>query len=149
MVFLSIPFAFSALTHLAEIVPLINGGEHLSSFSDQQLVSEAFLSLKAYASGLSIAEIFWGLWLLPFGYLVFKSGFLPKILGIALMLGCFYYLLEVLRFFMQLDMNDNVIYQILSNAAMIGEMGTMLWLLIFGTKWEKWKHKLSIRKSID
>ncbi len=141
-VFASIPFTFSALTHLAEIIPLINGGEHLAQFTEQQKTTKAFLALKAYGSGLTLAEIFWGLWLFPFGYLVYKSGFLPKLLGIALMLGCFYYLLEVIRYFLVSDINKNIIYEILSYAAMIGELGTMLWLLIVGNKWEKWKSML-------
>ena len=41
-----------------------------------------------------VCELFWGLWLLPFGYLVFKSGFLPKVLGILLMMGCLSYLVH-------------------------------------------------------
>ena len=142
LVFLSIPFTFSAITHLAEIIPLVNGGEHLVQFTDQQLAAKAFSSLKAYGSGLTLAEIFWGLWLFPFGYLVYKSGFIPKILGIALMLGCFYYLMEVLRYFLIPNINENILYQILSYAAMIGEMGTMLWLLIVGNRWGEWKTKL-------
>jgi hypothetical protein len=52
------------------------------------------LSLEAYGNGLLVSEIFWGLWLLPFGYLVFKSGFLPRVLGVLLMIGCFGYLID-------------------------------------------------------
>ena len=132
-------FAFSALTHFAEIIPLVNGGEHLASFTEQELATKAFLSLKAYGSGLTLAEIFWGLWLFPFGYLAFKSGFIPKVLGIALMLGCFYYLLEVLRYFLIPTIGQSIIYKIFSYAAMIGEMGTMLWLLLMGSRWKGWK----------
>ncbi|MHC4073208.1 MAG: DUF4386 domain-containing protein, partial [Planctomycetota bacterium] len=47
------------------------------------------LFLDLHKHGIGIAQIFWGLWLLPLGYLVFKSGFLPRILGVLLIIGGF------------------------------------------------------------
>jgi hypothetical protein len=60
-------------------------------FDQYQLDSFAFLFLKIYDQGTFLASIFWGLWLLPFGLLVIKSKFIPKIIGIFLVIGCFSY----------------------------------------------------------
>ena len=48
--------------------------------------------LNLYRDGIAVVEIFWGLWLLPFGLLVFKSGFVPRIFGVLLIIACFAYL---------------------------------------------------------
>lgn len=50
----------------------------------------ASLNMRGY--GIKAIMTFWGLWLLPFGFLVFRSGFIPRILGLLLMVGCFAHL---------------------------------------------------------
>jgi len=78
--------------------------------------------------------LFWGLWLLPFGYLVFKSGFLPKLLGIFLMAGCFGYLINFIGGFLIPNYGDLGISRMISLPASIGEIGICLWLLIIGVR---------------
>ncbi|AWV99075.1 DUF4386 domain-containing protein [Arcticibacterium luteifluviistationis] len=79
-------------------------------------------------------SVFWGLWLFPFGYLVFKSGFLPKFLGVFLMLGCLGYLVEFVgRLFIK-DYYDTILSDIAGFPSQIGEFGICLWLMIFGTR---------------
>lgn len=51
-------------------------------------------SLHQYNDGILLATVFWGLWLFPFGLLVYRSGFMPKLFGILLMLGCIGYLIN-------------------------------------------------------
>ena len=53
-----------------------------------------------YETGIQIAKIFWGLWLFPFGYLVFKSDYIPKILGVLLIIAGFGYLIDSFTFFL-------------------------------------------------
>jgi hypothetical protein len=72
--------------------------------------------------------------LLPFGYLVYKSGFLPKILGILLMAGCFGYLMNFLGGFLFPQYGSLGIARFVSLPATLGEIGTCLWLLIIGIK---------------
>ena len=67
---------------------LLNGADYLKVFQADQLQALAMLFLYLYKNGFMIAQIFYGAWLFPLGYLVFKSGFLPKILGIVLMVHC-------------------------------------------------------------
>ena len=68
---------------------------YLKVFSNEQLQAQVLFYLNQYDNGILILLIFWGLWLFPFGYLVFKSEFLPKFLGVLLMLGCFGYLINL------------------------------------------------------
>ncbi|MDZ4810885.1 MAG: DUF4386 domain-containing protein, partial [Bacteroidota bacterium] len=87
-----------------------------------------------YNNGISLVSVFWGLWLLPFGYLIYKSGLLPKILGILLMLGCFGYLINFTGNMLIKNYTELGISKIVSLPASIGEIGTCLWLLIMGAK---------------
>jgi Domain of unknown function (DUF4386) len=74
--------------------------------------------------------------LFPFGYLVFKSDFLPKILGVLLMLGCFGYLINFTGYTLISGYSKMGISFYISLPASIGEIGTCLWLLITGAKYK-------------
>jgi len=65
---------------------LLNGADYLKVFQADQLQALAMLFLKLHSNGFMIAQIFYGTWLFPLGYLVFKSGFLPRVLGILLII---------------------------------------------------------------
>ena len=91
------------------------------------------LHIDNYYNGIEISQIFWGLWLFPFGYLVYKSGFLPKLLGILLMAGCFGYLIKFFGGFLYSDFNKTIISDIAGYPASLGEIGICLWLLIMAT----------------
>jgi hypothetical protein len=94
------------------------------------------LSDWACQAGLHIAFIFWGLWLLPLGYLVFKSGFIPKILGIMLIIAGFGYLFEVVTFFLLPDLDITI-----RMFTFGGEVFLALWLLIMGVNADKWEER--------
>lgn len=88
-----------------------------------------------YKHGIHIAEIFWGLWLIPLALLVYKSGFVPKVLGVLLIVGCFGHLLSPLSTFLFPDYSAILIP--ISETAMIGELPIFLWLLIKGVNVEQ------------
>ena len=75
----------SLLSEFAAML-LLSGAEYLLIFHTDQLQGLAVLFLNLYKNGFMIANIFFGVWLFPLGYLVFKSGFLPRILGILLII---------------------------------------------------------------
>jgi hypothetical protein len=84
-----------------------------------------------YAHGEIIIGFFWGLWLLPFGYLAYKSGSIPKILGILLLLTCFGYLIDSALYVLSPNIYETVTK--FTNVLMfIGEPLMLLWLVIFG-----------------
>ena len=113
---------------------LLNGADYLKVFPTDQLQALAYLLLRLHSQGVLIAQIFWGLWLFPMGYLVFKSGFLPRILGILLMIGCFGYVIESFAAF--LGYNVSIIF-----FTGWGELLLLLWLLIKGVNVEQWRQR--------
>jgi len=119
------------LNQYAPIV-LLSGAEHLSAFNPAQLQTLAMVFLDMYNNGIMVAEIFWGLWLIPLGILVYKSRFVPKVLGVLLIVGCFGHLLSFLSTFLFPDYSAILIP--ISEMVMFGELPVFLWLLIKGVK---------------
>ena len=130
----SVPISFANLTHRLDVLSILDAGSRLQSLGSEQLQAQVMLSLEAYRNGLLISEVFWGLWLLPFGYLVFKSGFLPKLLGILLMAGCFGYLIDVFGHLLWPGYAESAIAGYVRLPAAAGEIGTCLWLLVAGAR---------------
>lgn len=128
----SVPISMLNLQNKYAVLTLLDGTNYLKVFDQSQLHSQVMLSLENYDSGILILHIFWGLWLFPFGFLVYKSGFLPKIFGILLMLGCGGYLVNFVGKTMFEDFGSSLISNIASKPAAFGEIGICFWLLIRG-----------------
>jgi hypothetical protein len=111
---------------------LLSGADYLKVFQAGQLPALAMLFLKLHRNGFMIAQIFYGTWLFPLGYLVFKSGFLPRILGILLIIDGFAVLIWFGQFFLFPG------YEVISYPCLvesfIAEFGLTLWLLIKGVE---------------
>jgi hypothetical protein len=115
---------------------ILSGADYLKAFQADQLQALAMLSLDIYKNGFSgIAQIFFSAWLFPLGYLVYKSGTLPKFLGIILMVECFAWLMFPVQFFF---FPGNIVLTYVSSVAgFIGEFSLTLWLLIMGAREQK------------
>ena len=119
----------NTLNDIAALI-LFRGGEFLTVFDKPQRDALAMFFLRLHSQGISIDEIFWGLWLFPFGLLVFRSGFLPRWLGVWLMINCFgYVILSVIGFFFP-TYNDKAFLYL--QPVLFGELAAMLYLLIRG-----------------
>jgi len=114
---------------------LLSGADYLKVFQADQLQALAMFFLNLYQNGYWISQIFFGAWLFPLGYLVFKSGFLPRILGIVLMIHCVAWLMTSLQFF--LFPGFDAIKYVSWPLGFIAEFGLTLWLLIMGVKDQK------------
>ena len=135
-----VPIALlNMLNHFAALL-LLSGADYLTAFEADQLHAQVMFFLDLYEYGAFIPQ-FLGLWLLPLGYLVFKSGFLPRILGILLMIGCFGYVIDAVLFFLFASSAAT-----LSLFAFIGELLFALWLLIKGVNIEQWE-KLALESA--
>ena len=130
----SVGIAISLANLLNEIAPLIllSGADYLSVFTKPQLDALALGFLKLHSSGGTVATAFWGLWLFPFGILVIKSGFFPRILGILLMVAGFAYLASSFTSIV-LPAYRHVVSKIMM-PLYFGEVPIILWLLIMGAK---------------
>lgn len=126
----SVPLALVSLASRLDALEILTG-PYAQAFTPEQLQAQAMLAIKAYGNGLLVTSLFWGLWLFPFGYLVLKSGFLPKLLGVCLMLGGLGYLTDV---FTSLLAPDIRLPGFVMLPAALGEIGTCLWLLLVGVR---------------
>lgn len=88
--------------------------------------------IQLYQNGFMIAQLFFSTWLLPLGYLVFKCGFLPKVLGVLLMLDFFFWFLYFIQYF--LFPNFKELAYVSFPVAIAAEFSLTLWLLIKGAK---------------
>lgn len=122
---------FSLLCLFAPI--LINGSaDFQKAFQPGQLDALNLLFLNLHKSGFTIAQIFYGTWLFPLGYLVHKSGFLPKWLGILLIADFFGVMIWFFQFFL-LPGYDIITYPGLA-IGFIAEFSLSLWLLTKGVE---------------
>jgi len=129
----SLPIMFLNVLNEIAALALFRGADFLSVFEKPRLDALAMLFLHLHGQGIAVAEIFWGLYFFPFGVLVFKSGFLPRILGVLLIAACFGYLADSLTWLLLPSYGDlvNRFARILMGA---GELSIMAWLLIKGAK---------------
>ncbi|NOZ74464.1 MAG: DUF4386 domain-containing protein [FCB group bacterium] len=112
----------------------------LLSASDQ-LHEQVGLFLNLSRFGSLIAGIFFGLWLFPLGFLVFKSGFLPRFLGALLMFGGLGYLVLFVQAFLFAQSGQTLWNNPFLVVTHISELALLLWLLIKGVNVDEWKKR--------
>jgi Domain of unknown function (DUF4386) len=127
-----VPIFFLNAVNDAAALLFARGGDFLTVFDKPQRDAFAMLFLRLHHQGDLANEIFWGLWLIPFGLLVYRSRFLPRFLGVWLMAGCFGYLALSFTGFLFPQHEDKVFTY--AQPLMMGEVAIMLWLLIMGAK---------------
>jgi hypothetical protein len=119
------------LNNVAALI-LFRGADFLSVFEKPQLNALGYLFIRLHSQGIFMNELFWGLWLFPFGLLVYRSGFLPRFIGVWLMINCFGYVaLSMIGLLFPAYYDVAFRY---SQPVLFGEMAIMLWLLIKGAK---------------
>lgn len=132
---LSVPIAFVNVFNQLAALMLVSDAEFLSVFPRNQLDALAYLFVRLHTLGLDVASIFWGLWLFPFGILVIRSGFIPKILGYLMMIAGAAYFVNA---FITLVFPQYV--AAVAKVMMIlyfGEIPIMFWLLFWGARGPK------------
>jgi hypothetical protein len=132
LLLVSIPIAFLNELNSVAAVTLARGADFLSVFDEPQRIALMRLFLNLRGAGFDVAGIFWGLWLFPLGLLVYRSGFIPGILGALLMVACFAYLANSFTSLV-LPQYERVVSRWVSPIQLV-EMIFMLWLLIMGAK---------------
>jgi Domain of unknown function (DUF4386) len=122
----------------ASMFPLVSamsqgdGASHIQAYSAAQLQGLALLSVNVYKTGFVTAQLFFGTWLFPLGYLVYKSTFLPRFLGVLLMLdgiGDLIWFLQALLLPARPAIHTPGLAE-----SFIAEVGLAFWLLLKGVK---------------
>ena len=127
-----LPLFFVNAVNDAGALLFARGADFLAVFDQPQREAFAMLFLRLHHYLVLANEIFWGLWLIPFGLLVYRSRFLPRILGIWLIVGCFGYLALSFAGLMFPGHEDQVFK--FAQPATLSELAMMLWLVIVGAK---------------
>ena len=112
--------------------------EYLKAFTPDQLHALAYVAIKAHGYGFGIGLIFFGFECLITGYLVFKSGFLPKILGVAMQIAGVCYLVNSFALILAPALQD-VLFPAILLPCFFAELSFCLWLLIKGVDASKWE----------
>ncbi len=109
-----------------------DAGSHMQAYSAGQLEGMAFLSINVYKLGFVTSQLFFGTWLFPLGYLVYRSGFLPRLLGVLLVLDG----IAVMIWFLQALLLPDypAIHTPGLVVSFVAEVGLALWLLVMGVK---------------
>lgn len=139
LVLVSIPIAsVNEVNHLAALRLL--GSADDGAFTSAQLQAQAMLFLDMRQYGIAVAHVFWGLWLLPLGLLVFRSGFLPPPLGVLLLIGGAGHAMDAGAQLLVPDVAAITRFTFaFAMVAALGELLFALWLLIKGVNGERWQ----------
>jgi hypothetical protein len=129
---LCVPIVFlNEVNHLTALQLLRTASD--GTLIASQLQAQVMLFLDMRQSGILVAQVFYGLWLLPLGVLVFRSGFLPRLLGVLLVIAAAGYLI---------DSGTQLLFPGLATISLftfVGELLFPLWLLIKGVNVERWR----------
>ncbi len=131
------------------VIPLflLENADYLKAFGPNQLQALTYLSIKAHGYGFGIGLIFFGFECLIDGYLIFKSGYLPRILGILILIAGLCYLTNSFAMIISPRWADLIFPAILA-PAFIAELSMCLWLLIKGVDITKWNKQLNNNAAI-
>jgi len=132
LILISIPISLLSVVNEALALTVVSGADFLSVFDAGQLSALAYILMRLHSRAILVAEIFWGLWLIPFGILIIQSRFIPRILGYLLFLAALGYLAISVTFLL-LPSYGPVVDKFASQLPLC-ELPIILWLLIWGAK---------------
>lgn len=128
--------AVYTLAHLAALL-LLGGQHYLAAFDPKQLQAMALFSLKLHAQGYDVSGLFFGFYCILLGWLIFKSTFLPRTIGVLMAIAGFCYLISSFANFLSPPF-ANAISDYILLPGLLGEGSLTLWLLVFGVNATKW-----------
>jgi hypothetical protein len=132
--------ALTCLLYLAPL-PILQGGSSLSAFTPEQLQALALMFLRLNAYAFQVYLVFFGFWCVLIGYLIFRSTFLPRVLGVLFAisgLGWATYLSPPLA---------HRLHPFIVAASALGEIPLELWLIVMGVNVQRWKDQAGAARS--
>jgi hypothetical protein len=133
--------AINSLNLFAPLL-LLGGAQYLSVFKVEQLQALALMFLKLHAQGSNISLVFFGFYCLLIGYLIFRSTFLPRILGVLMAIAGLGWLTNSFANFLSPPLANYLSPYILL-PGLLGEGSLCAWLLVIGVNVPKWEEKAS------
>ncbi len=134
LVVASVPLAILNLVGYLAPTVLLGGHAYAKTFEPAQIQALALFSIQSTQQGEILVGFFWGLWLLPLGLLVYRSGFFPKVFGVFLLIGCAGYLADGTTALLFPTMRP-ALTPLVMLTGVLGEIPFLLWLLIRGARY--------------
>jgi hypothetical protein len=135
--------AVNSINHLAPLI-FLGGAQYLSAFEVDQLQALALMSLRMHARGYAVGGVFFGIYMLLLGRLIFRSGYLPRMPGVLMALGGLSFLTNSFAIFLL-----PALVARLPDIGMLGgiaELALSLWLMVMGVNVPKWEEKAGARQ---
>lgn len=130
--------SISLLGHFAPLL-LLNGGHHLSAFTAEQLQGASYVSIELFEHGFAIALFFFGFDCFAMAYLIIKSTFMPRIIGVLLAIEGVGYLVNSSALFLAPALQPRIFPYFAPTA--LAEVALCLWLLVMGVNVSRWQEK--------
>jgi hypothetical protein len=130
---------FACVFDLASL-GVLGGAQYLSVFNSEQLQAMALMFLRLHGQGSNIAMVFFGFYCLLIGYLIFRSAFFPRIIGVLMALGGLAYVTNNLANFLSLPLGKYLSPYVPALGG-LGELSLILWLLVIGVNTQRWKEQ--------
>jgi hypothetical protein len=136
VIFFLIGVPIAILNELTQIgaLQLLHGAGFLRAYGTEQAQALAFLLLRLHDQGLLLAHVYFGLWLFPMGYLVYTSRFIPRFVGVCLVIAGLGYVVQSISYFLGHGL-DIILF------TGWGELIFLLWLLLKGVNVEEWYNR--------
>lgn len=132
LLMISFPISFVGVAGHLVTLDILGGGGYLTVFEPSRLDSLSYVFLRLHDRTITIASIFWGLWLFPFGALVIRSGFIPRVLGALLLVAGLGYVIGAFARIVQPDVAERIAPFVM--VTHFAEVPIMFWLLIWGAR---------------
>jgi Domain of unknown function (DUF4386) len=132
LILIDAPLAFLSTANEVATLSFLRGGEFLAAFDKPQRDALALLLIDVDQRSVLVSEVFWGLWLLPLGVLVYRSRFLPRFLGGWLIVNGVAYVVISAAGLWWPEHQKSV--STIATPVLFGEVALMLWLLIVGAR---------------
>jgi len=143
LLFNCVAIAVEALNNLQlfTVLQSLSGAEYLTAFEPQQLHALATLAIKTHGLGYSISLLFFGFNCLAWGYLIYKSGFFPRVIGVMLIVCWLCYTVNSFAWFLAPKFGA-VLFPAIVLPCFVAELSLCLWLLFKGLDVAKWQAQL-------
>jgi hypothetical protein len=134
--------------NLVAVLLLLSGSDYLKAFDPNQIHALALLSLTLHENGFGVGLVFFAMSCFVSAYLLFRSGYFPKALGVLQAIAGLSYLINSFAQLLFPSLQEKLVPAILM-PAFLGELGTCLWLIVKGLNVDKWDERVRIGPVFD
>lgn len=130
-----------AAVSLAATLQPLSSAAYLTAFTPEQLHALSMLSIRAHGTGFGIALIFFGVVCVLWGIMIYRSGYMPRAIGVLMQIAGICYLVNSFSLLLS-PWLSNLVFPMILIPPLVAELSLALWLLLKGVKAERWNQRL-------